>query len=303
MITTFVGTFCGHCERNVIPIAETALLYQIEQTSFVTGRPIWVRKHFDIVVGDDVGMCVDMRFGFGATRKTFQATSMLWRRTFGTRNKWLVQCASTHRTTNCICIVFYWCRRCTNFTNANCLDKRRGGMCGVYTKIQKKHLYTIWPEELLSCVMGDGLWACKRAPKLSKMENVGKCFLPFGNCKSAASSSTISTGACDITNRLFRSPETYEWFIFLFSLVSFIRCESSELSRFCLQFVRWSARVWHLSLRMRQLNVPTFFITLGTYGRLFLLPFICSIAVVLSNDQAKKKIQTEHWLWIIFSRT
>lgn len=100
VVAAFGRTLHGHPKRNVIPIGETALLYQIEQLPFFARRPSRVRKNFDIIMGDDVGMCVGMRLRFGATRKTFQAAAVLGRRALGARNKWLAQWASTNGTMN-----------------------------------------------------------------------------------------------------------------------------------------------------------------------------------------------------------
>lgn len=178
MIATFDGTFCGHRECNVIPIAETALLYQVEQSTFVARRPIRVRKHFDIVVGDDVGMSVDVRSSLGPTRKTLQAASMLGRRTLGARNEWFVQCASTHGTAKCTSTVFvpcvnYRCRRCTTRSHANWLNERRVKICRVCTKIQKKHLYnSAEGAVVVSCEMG---FERANVHNVIEMENIGKC--------------------------------------------------------------------------------------------------------------------------------
>lgn len=105
MVATFGRTFCGHRDCNVVPIAETTLLYQFEQMPFFARRPIRIWKHFDIVMGDDVRMRIAVCWRFGATRKTFQAAAMLGRRTFGARNEWLVQCALANGTVNRTAIV------------------------------------------------------------------------------------------------------------------------------------------------------------------------------------------------------
>lgn len=210
VVAAFGRTFRGHSKRNVIPIGETALLYQIEQLSFFARWPIRARKHFDIIMDDDVGMCVGMCLRFGATRKTFQAAEMFGRRTLGARNEWLVQWASTNGTINRTVFVtcvnggaIHGCRRRnrTTLINANRTNERLVKVAGVCTRIQKKHLDNWWPETLW---LYHVRWVCScvSVHNVSEMGNV----LPFGNCKSAASSSTISTGACDILIRFGRLP-------------------------------------------------------------------------------------------------
>lgn len=73
----------------------------------------------------------------------------------------------------------------------------------VCTGIQKKHLYNfgLCLDRRSCCRFTcDGLF-CARARERTQFYRNGKCqqnALPLGNCKSAASSSTISTGAWDI---------------------------------------------------------------------------------------------------------